>query len=351
VSYSKGVRYVCRGGALQRGEPATRCFSFAGGSLEQRVEELLLEVVCPAGVAAAQRAADHLGADRSRQRAVLADRVSAAREAEMRAAREYKGTDETYLEVRGKLAAEWDAALQKLHEAQQRLAEFDLTGPSLVTAAEREQLAQLGSDLNRVWHDERADGALKKQIVRTLIEEIVVDVDESLDELQYWVHWAGGHHTDHRLARRGRRGRTAKDLCSIVSTLRKILPDASLATTLNRAGLTTSSGKNWTARRVATFRRQHSITSYSSSERAREGWLTQAECATRLEISPMSVSRLVTSGILPAEQPSRGLPTVIRESDLALAGVQNAVHRLKAHNNCPLPADPNQLTLFKSEDS
>jgi hypothetical protein len=65
VSYSKGVRYVCRGGALQRGEPTTRCFIFAGDRLEQHVQGLLLEVVCPAGVAAAERAAEQVMADRN----------------------------------------------------------------------------------------------------------------------------------------------------------------------------------------------------------------------------------------------------------------------------------------------
>lgn len=350
VSYSKGIRYTCRGGALQRGESTKRCFSFAGDGLEQQVTELLLEVVCPAGVAAAERAVEQLAADRARQRGVLEDRVSAARQDEARAAREYKATDETYLEVRRKLAAEWDVSLQKLHQAEQRLVEFDAAQPALVTAAEREQLECLSLDLERVWYDERASGVLKKQIVRTLIEEIVVELDDTRDQLQFWVHWSGGHHTDHRIARPQRRGRAASDLRSIISTLRKILPDVSLASTLNRAGLQTPGGKSWTARGVASFRRQHSIATYSSSQREREGWLTQAECATRLQVSTMSVSRMVASGILPAEQPSRGLPTVILASDLKLSAVQSAIHTLKSQSNRPLPPDPNQLSLFNPEE-
>jgi hypothetical protein len=351
VQYAKGVRYVCRGGRLQRGEKTTPCFSFAAGDLEREVEGLLLDVVRPAGVAAAERAAEQLVADRARQRGLLEDRRSAARQAEARAAREYKTTDETYLEVRRKLAAEWDAALQKLHEAEQRLAEFDAAQPASPSAAEREQLTQLAANLDRVWHDPRADGVLKKQIARTLIEEIIVDVDDERDALTFWVHWSGGHHTDHRIARRRRGHRGTRDLRSIVSTLRKILPDGELATALNRARLTTPGGETWTTRRVAGFRRQHTIAAYSATEREREGWLTQAEAATRLQISPMSVSRLISSGILPAEQPRRGLPTVVRASDLSLAIVQRAVHHLKSHLNRPLPADPNQLSLFLFEDS
>jgi DNA invertase Pin-like site-specific DNA recombinase len=350
VRYSRGVRYVCRAGVRQRGLKNKQCFSFAGSDLERQVEALLLEVVRPAGIAAAERAAEQLAADRTRQRTAIADRVSAAHEAEARAAREYKTTDETYLEVRRKLAAEWDAALQKVHEAQRRLDEFDAAQPSPLSGAERAQLEQLSTDLDRVWNDARADGVLRKQIVRTLIEEIVVDLDDEHDVLTFWVHWSGGHHTDHQIVLRRRGGRARRDLCATVSALRKILPDSALATALNRAGLTTTSGESWTARRVASFRRQHKIASYSASERERKGWLTQAEAATCLQISPMSVSRLVLSGILPAEQPNPGLPTVIQASDLDLPIVKRAISALKSHHNGPLPADPNQLILFKPDD-
>lgn len=248
------------------------------------------------------------------------------------------------------MAAEWDAALQKLREAEQRLAEFDAAEPPSLTAAEREQLKRLSADLDRAWHNGRTDGVLKKQIARTLIEEIIVDLDAERDELMFWVHWAGGHHTEHRVARRRRRGHAARDLRLIVGTLRKILPDDALATALNRAGLPPPGGRSWTAHRVASFRRQHKIAGYSASEREREGWLTQAEAATRLNISPMSLSRLVSARILPAEQPTSGLPTVIRASDLSLRTVKHAIHTLKSHSNRPLPADPNQKPLFPFED-
>ena len=60
----------------------------------------------------------------------------------------------------------------------------------------------------------------------------------------------------------------------------------------------------------------------------------------------MSVHRLVSSGILPAEQPQRGLPMVITASDLSLPEVERAVMSLKAGHIRPLPDDPHQLTLF-----
>ena len=78
--------------------------------------------------------------------------------------------------------------------------------------------------------------------------------------------------------------------------------------------------------------------------------MTQAEAATCLAISPMSVSRLVQMGILPAEQPRAGLPTVIKRQDLALDRVTQAAVQLKSSNNRPLSRDPNQRNLFKTDD-
>ena len=70
----------------------------------------------------------------------------------------------------------------------------------------------------------------KKQIVRTLIEEIVVDLDEERDELQLWIHWAGGHHTELREPRNRRKVRRKnEDVKPIVDALRKVLDDASIA--------------------------------------------------------------------------------------------------------------------------
>jgi DNA invertase Pin-like site-specific DNA recombinase len=351
VAYARGLRYSCRGGVLQRVTKPTRCFSFPGNGIEQRVCELLLNVVRPAGVAAAQRAAEQLAQDRQRRRQLLADRMAAARESETRAAREYKSTDESYTTVRRKLAADWEETLQTLQATQQRLAEFDAAQPAVPSTQEREQLERLSMDLDRVWFHPQADMVLKKQIVRTLIEEIMVDVDEERDEIVMWIHWSGGHHTEDREPRRIRRRRSTADLRGVLDTLRKVLPDESLAATLNRAGISTLQGSSWTKGRVTSFRRQHAIAVYNAREQERNGWLTQAQAATRLGISPMSVSRLAKAGVIPSEQAGAGLPSVIREVDLSLSAVQQAVFELQTQHDRPLPADPNQLSLFPTTNS
>ena len=136
------------------------------------------------------------------------------------------------------------------------------------------------------------------------------------------------------------------DLPSIVGTLRKVCDDEAIARVLNRAGIETERGATWTKRRVTLFRNRHSIMPFSSEEKASAGWQTQQEAATKLEISPMSLHRLIHRGILAAEG-IRELPRVIQCQDLDKKEVRTAVKYIKSHGNSPLPENPEQLSLFQ----
>lgn len=344
---SGGVRYVCSGGDRQRMRGAARCLAFSGTRLESLLVEEILEVVGPGGVEAAQRATERLAMRHQEQRQLLIDRVQAAVEAEQRAAREYKQTDATYVAVRQALGAEWETALARVAAEQSRLTEFDERRHALPTPAQRDQLARMGEDVRRLWNHPSASGNLKQQLARVLIVEIVADIDEKRDEVLLLIQWSGGHHTQLHQARASRRGKMNSDqLKSIIETLRKVLDDAAVAAVLNREKIRASDGRTWTRQRVQRYRQHAGIAGFDAALKETSGWLTQAEAATWLKISPMSVHRLVSSGILPAEQPDRGLPMVISTSDLYKEELDRAVLALRAGHTRPLPDDPRQIKLF-----
>jgi len=73
-----------------------------------------------------------------------------------------------------------------------------------------------------VWHGPHADVRLKKRLVRTVIHEVVVDLDAAAGEVTLIIHWKGGVHTELRVPRR-RRGQnsaqTPKDVIAAVRVL------------------------------------------------------------------------------------------------------------------------------------
>ncbi len=353
ATYPQGsVVYVCRGGSRQRERSRQRCFSFQAADFERRVGELILEVVRPAGVAAARVAAERLAGDHQQQRQWRVDRAQACRETESRAEREYKATDATYTSVRQHLAAEWEAAIAAREQEEARLEAFDQRSAAVPTAEQQRELDHLGEEVNRIWHHPRASLALKKQIVQLLIQEIVIEHDREQDELICHVHWSGGYHTNLVEPRRRRRQKlVVADLVATMEVLRKVMTDSSLASALNRVKIRDPSGRAWTGGMVKSFRSQRGITGFSRHTKEKQGWLTQAEAANRLSISAMSVTRLVRSGVLPAEQAAAGLPAVIKAEDLEQAAIKSAVQALKTSPNRALTDDPNQLNLFPAADS
>ena len=157
---------------------------------------------------------------------------------------------------------------------------------------DRAALLQLAEDLPRVWHDPVSDMRLNKRIVRTLIEEILVDVDEESARIHMVVRWAGGQHA--RLSvRKKRRGQhrytTDRKVVEIVRELAAMLPDGQIARVLNRLGLKTGRNNSWTAGRVNSLRHYHGIPVHDPEICKREGLLTPGERQPhRWTLAPLS---------------------------------------------------------------
>ena len=112
-----------------------------------------------------------------------------------------------------------------------------------------------------VWSAPTTDARLKKRIVRTVIQEVVADIDPEAAEIILVVHWIGGVHTEMRLPRRrrGQRNSTSADIVAAVRHLALIANDDLIAGILNRNGLVTGNGNRWTRERVTSLRSHHRI--------------------------------------------------------------------------------------------
>jgi hypothetical protein len=308
--------------------------------------EAVLEAVRPAGVAAAQHAAELTRREFQQRRQGLADELKQRQYEVERARRQYDRVEPENRLVAAELERRWNEALGQATAAQSRLEAFDEEAEVSLTDDEQRRLAELGGHVERVWDAKTCDITIKKEIVRLLVEEVIVDVDEACETVDSWIHWKGGHHTRLTAPRAARRGSSRKaEATAVIGALRAVCDDAAMARILNRHGVAGDPG-GWTAAAVRRFRQRTGIAPFDSAEKRRRGLLLQDESAEVLGISPMSVHRLIQDGILPAEQPVRGMPCIIRRADLALPEVRHAVHRILSSLPRPLPAHPDQLDLF-----
>jgi hypothetical protein len=137
---------------------------------------------------------------------------------------------------------------------------------------DRHVLLSLAQDLPALWNDPSTERRRKQRIVRTLVQEIVADVDEATQEIVLLVHWAGGRHSELRVKKsQTGKHRHCTDLQAI-EVIRKVarrFPDEQIAATLNRLRLRTGAGNPWNERRVYAVRHHHQLPGFDPNDASR----------------------------------------------------------------------------------
>jgi DNA invertase Pin-like site-specific DNA recombinase len=337
------LRYTCNRGWLDHGEP--RCIAFGGIPVDDSIGKQLLEVVKPSAIEAALLAGEEQMQQQNDALAALQRDLEAARYVALRAQRQYDASDPENRLVTGELERRWNQALQRVKEIELRIESHTVNKPHAASPAE---FADLAEQLDLAWNDPRIDASLKKRIVRTLIDEVVADVESTAGEIILVIHWKGGLHTELRVPRRRRgqnKSHTDKALVEAVSVLTCICGDDLIAGILNRNGHKTGRGNRWTRERVTALRSHHQIPCYSPELKEEKGWMNLTEAAAFLNVSPRTLRLAIDAGEICAEHPLSDGPWLVNRQDLMTAAAQQIKWRSRRAGRQPAIPSENQHDL------
>jgi DNA invertase Pin-like site-specific DNA recombinase len=309
-------RYACHRGLLDNGEP--RCIAFGGLRVDDAIEAAVLKVVGPGAVTAAIAADAEVGQQRDQVRDALGRDLEAARYAADRAFRQYDAADPANRLVAGELEMRWNKALARVTDVEAKIAGHDAVAPSRAEEAPL-TFTTLASDLRAVWTAPTTDARLKKRIVRTLIREVIADIDAGAAEIVLVIHWMGGIHTEFRLPRRrkGQRNSTSPDIITAVRHLVLIANDDLIAGILNRNKLVTGHGNHWTRERVTTLRSHHKIPVYRPATDGVEPWLNLTKAAALIDVSAKTLRLAAERCEIDATHPLPDGPWIFSRAALA----------------------------------
>ncbi|MBV8242046.1 MAG: recombinase family protein, partial [Hyphomicrobiales bacterium] len=340
-------RYSCWRGLLDNGEP--RCIAFGGLRVDDAVAEALLRVVEPQAIAVAVEAEAQANARGDQVRAALVRDLEAARYRADRAFRQYNVADPENRLVAAELELRWNQALSRVSEIEARIVAHDASvpRPSSLLATD---LNALTADLGKVWSAPTTDPRLKKRIVRTLIHEVIADIDAEAAEIVLVMHWVGGLHTELRLPRRRcrQRNHTSPDIVTAVRQLVLIADDALIAGTLNRNGLVTGHGNRWTRERVTALRSHHRIPVFRPAPDGCEPWFNLSDAARLLGVAPKTLRQAAEAGEIRGVHPLPNGPWLFSRSALAEPSAQRIIQRARQNAKYPTGSHPDQQSLFTS---
>ena len=320
------ARYLCVGDYRAGGE---YCQAFGGATVDRRFGQELLEALSPLGIESSMEALERFGRGANRRHSALANQLEQLRYEAQRAFEQYDQVDPRNRLVAAGLEQRWNNKLEQVSELEAELARADQSTPTL-SPEEREAVLSLGAHFETVWHSADCPAQLKKKIAHTVVEEVIVELDDDTDKLEFVVHWKGGSHTGFEMdkPRSGVGQKTSDEDLEIIRKLAVRYGDAEIARVLTKLGRRTGKGNRWNQHRVKSARSRASIAGRARTVPDPEV-LSLYSAAKHCGISDTTITRLVDHGLVTNHQDVPWAPWELKRSDLESEPVRSIIAHLR----------------------
>jgi len=310
--------YHCAGKDIVEGR-GQYCLTTGGLAIEQAVAKAFLEAVTPAAVEAMRLTVEQLQTNHDAALSQWRLEVERARYEAEKVERRYRTVEpENRLVARG-LETEWESRLRDLATAEAELGRREQQRPSTLDQEQLNRIQMLGSDIRQVWHASTTTDRDRKELLRALLEEVVLNLKRAEGHAHLTLRWRGGAITilDVSVPRFKPMGpRTDEDTLSLLPRLAALYPDEVIAGILNRQGRKTATGERFTANQVGSLRRYRNIPRFQSPAEPPSGELVSIRKAAKvLGMNTSSIHRWLADGFIAGEQVTPGAPWQIRITD------------------------------------
>jgi predicted DNA-binding transcriptional regulator AlpA len=218
------------------------------------------------------------------------------------------------------LEADWEQCLRALSAAEAELAQREKERRHKMTSEEKEKLRALSADLEKVWLAAAITDKERKQLLRTLREEVnIKKIEPQLQKGLLILRWKGGLITEVELDLKRRHVpalRTEEDTIQLIRRLAQYYPNPMIAGILNRQGRRTATGERFTGHRIHGLCTYWKIPMYEPTEHSDEDDLvTIDQAADILGIGASTLHRYLMDGFVAGEQLTAASPWRIRMTD------------------------------------
>jgi DNA invertase Pin-like site-specific DNA recombinase/uncharacterized protein YndB with AHSA1/START domain len=310
--------YHCAGKDLVNGR-GVYCLNVGGTVIERAVADAFLHAITPAAIEAMQLSIEQLQANHDAALSQWRLEVERARYEAERAERRYRAVEpENRLVARG-LESEWENRLRDLAAAEGELRRREQQRPSTITPTQFQALQRLGSDIRQVWTATTTTDRDRKELLRTLLEEVILNLKRAEGRAHLTLRWRGGAFTtlDVPVPKFKPMGpHTDEDTLSLLKRLAPLYPDEVIAGILNRQQRKTATGERFTANQVGSLRRYRGIPRFQRPATPPDGELvTIRKAAQILGMNTSTIHRWLADGFIAGEQVTPGAPWRIRIND------------------------------------
>jgi DNA invertase Pin-like site-specific DNA recombinase len=222
VSYDQNrrPRYSCLRLNIEYAQP--KCQSLAGTRLDELVARQVLAALEPASVDLSLCAAADIQQEREQLQKHWQQRLERTGYEADRAARQYQAVEPEHRLVARELEARWEKLLAEQRTVQDEHQRFVATEPAGLSQADQQLIRSLAGDIPTLWHSLRTGCADRQQIVRLLVERVVITPQARDETVDVAIHFAGGFVSHHELQRPVARYEQLHDYNKLLERIREL---------------------------------------------------------------------------------------------------------------------------------
>jgi len=243
-------------------------------------------------------------------------RIERARYEAARAQRQYEMCEPENRLVARNLERHWETKLRAVEEAEQEFEAWRRRHGTVLTDEDRQQILALGEDLSKLWAAPTTTNADRKQIIRLIIKDVVLDQKRERGKLWFKINWQTGATTEHRIKRRTTSYREHADLEPMQARVRTLnaegKTDNEIAAMLASEGYRTTKGGQINSVSVYRMRKCWGIRANRQYEDGRnpqrweDGTYSIQGEAAAIGVMAGAVHRWLRGGLLDARQSAKG---------------------------------------------
>lgn len=177
------------------------CHGLQAAPIDELVACQVLRAIQPAALKLSLKAMEDIGRERERLHRHWKQRLERARYESQRIERQYQAVEPENRLVARTLEQRWEEALREQRELEEDYDRFLDKQPRQLNDDERTRIKSLSADLPALWDAATTTAQDRKEIIRLLVERVIVHVRPDSEYVDAIIHWRGGCTTSHEIIR------------------------------------------------------------------------------------------------------------------------------------------------------
>ena len=308
VSYrNKSMAYY---GCTRRHFEGSSCCGLSAGAIDDLVAQQVLVGLEPASLELSVRAIRDIEQERERLRRHWEQRRQRAAYESERAERHYRAVEPENRLVARSLEKCWEEAMRNQRTIDEEYDRFLKNQPPRLSEDEKAWIAAMSSNIPALWNAPETPTTDRKEIVRLMVERVMVHVRADSERVDAVISWQGGRSTHHKIVRSVARYDSLSNYDELIERIMGLRREgqtiAQIAAQLNRDGYRTPiSRKGYTSTSVRKLLSRRGLTKDKIGVEelsAKEWWLP--ELARELGMSVDKLRDWAVRGLVRARRTS-----------------------------------------------